>query len=100
MEFVKILPNLGFVVFAGLLATAVNNWNTVDPSEIMIEYEPIIEEAVDVNSPSVYMIVPVSKCSTLALAKVYAREALKDSVTTGEKQWFLWRGGFFNTEAD
>ena len=52
------------------------------------------------NSPSAYMIVPVSKCSTLALAKVYAREALKDSITTGEKQWFLWRGGFFNTEAD
>ena len=99
MEFVKVLPNLGFVVFAGLLATAVNSWNTVESSEIMIEYEPIVEEVI-VDSPSVYMIVPVSKCSTLALAKVYARGALKDSATTGEKQWFLWRGGFFNTEAD
>ena len=100
MEFIKILPNIGFVVFAGLLATAVNNWNTVDPSDIMIEYEPIVEEEINIDSPSVYMIVPVSKCSTLALAKVYARNVIEDSSATGQKQWFLWRGGFFNTEAD
>jgi len=99
MEFMKVLPNVGFVICAGLLVTTVNSWNTVDPSEIMIEYEPIIEE-VSVDSPSVYMIVPVSECSTLALAKEYAREALQDSAATGEKQWFLWRGGFFNTEDD
>ena len=100
MEFVKIIPNLGFVLFAGILATAVNSWNTVDSSEIMIEYEPVVEEEISIDNPSIYMIVPVSKCSTLALAKVYAREALQDSATTGEKQWFLWRGGFFNTEDD
>ena len=100
MEFVKILPNLGFVIFAGLLATAVNSWNTVDPSEIMIEYEPIIEEAVDVDSPSEYLIVSVERCSTLAEAKIYARGVIEDSTITGQKQWFLWRGGFFNTEAD
>ena len=99
MGFIKILPNIGFVIVVGVLVTAVNKWNTVDSSEIMIEYEPIIEE-VSVDSPSVYMIVPVSKCSTLTLARVYAREALQDSAATGEKQWFLWRGGFFNTEAD
>lgn len=99
MGFIKILPNIGFVIVVGVLVTAVNKWNTVDSSEIMIEYEPIIEE-VSVDSPSVYMIVPVSKCSTLALARVYAREALQDSASTGEKQWFLWRGGFFNTETD
>tara|TARA_R100001244_G_scaffold131561_2_gene104953 strand:- start:160 stop:459 length:300 start_codon:yes stop_codon:yes gene_type:complete len=99
MGFIKILPNIGFVIVVGVLVTAVNKWNTVDSSEIMIEYEPIIEE-VSVDSPSVYMIVPVSKCSTLTLARVYAREALQDSASTGEKQWFLWRGGFFNTETD
>jgi len=100
MELVKILPNIGFVLFAGAIATAVNNWNTVSSSEIMIEYVPITEREVNIDSPSGFLIVPVDKCSTLTEAKIYARSIIEDSTTTGDKQWFLWRGGFFNTEAD
>ena len=100
MEFVKILPNLGFVILAGVLATVVNNWNSVDSSKIMIEYEPIVEEEIDVYSPSEYLIVSVERCSTLAEAKIYARGVIEDSTITGQKQWFLWRGGFYNTETE
>jgi len=100
MEFIKILPNLGFVIFAGVLATVVNNWNSVDSSKIMIEYEPIIEEEIDIYSPSEYLMVSIDRCSTLSQAKIYARGVIEDSSTTGQKQWFLWRGGFYNTETE
>ena len=62
MEFIKILPNLGFVILAGVLATVVNNYNSVDSSRIIIEYEPIIQEEIDVYSPSEYLIVSVERC--------------------------------------
>ena len=99
MEFIKILPNIGFVIFAGILTTAVNKWNTVDSSEIMIEYEPVVEGH-NYYSSSGYLIVPVSDYPTFEVARIYAKEVLQDSTSTWKKQWFLWRGGFFSTETD
>jgi len=57
-------------------------------------------EAKDTFSEKGYLIVSASKYPTFEMAKIYAKEVLHDSLITGEKQWFLWRGGFFNTEAD
>jgi hypothetical protein len=86
MEFIKILPNIGFVIFAGILITAVNRWNIV--------------EGHDYYSSSGYLIVPVSDYPTFEVARIYAKEVLQDSTSTWKKQWFLWRGGFFSTETD
>ena len=44
------------------------------------------------------LIVPYEKCDNFDCAYSYARCRLGDKETTGEMQYFIWRGGMFHTE--
>ena len=44
------------------------------------------------------LIVPFEECPNFTCAFAYARCRLGDTETTGEMQYFIWRGGFYHTE--
>ena len=67
--------------------------------------ELIEEESVEIDEEPDFMYsstglftVPYEQFPTPIEAFEYAREMLGDSASKGYKQWYLWRGGMFNTE--
>ena len=71
----------------------------VDEESNMLYLKEGLEILDSMNYNSLGMlIVSFEKCPDFNCAYAYARCRLGDIKTTGEMQYFIWRGGFYHTE--
>ena len=96
-----VLMGLAFILFAKRvrqprfvpLSSEVIAVETVEVGTVEVEKEPVL-----MYSKEGLLIVPYEQHQTFIEAFVYAKETLGDSASNGYRQWYLWRGGMFNTE--
>tara|TARA_R100001244_G_scaffold30683_1_gene29516 strand:- start:83 stop:412 length:330 start_codon:yes stop_codon:yes gene_type:complete len=70
------------------------------PEVIEVETVEVEKEPVLMYSKDGLLIVPYEQHQTFIEAFAYAKETLGDSASSGYRQWYLWRGGMFNTESE